>query len=559
MTNADESSSSETVEIIGKLLGLAAFVSMLQLPTPAGLTPAAFRLAAVTVLMAILWLTNAVPMAVTSMIPLIAYPLLGIQDARTVSRSYVDETGFLFLGGFIISMGIEKWGLHRRIALHVVRVLGMGPRRIVLGFMLATGFMSMWISNTAATLMMLPIALSMLLSLEELVGSKFTGGVRHDGVRHFDSPLDRLAIALTLSIAYAANIGGFTTLVGTPTNVAFIKSWNASFPGGPAVSAGVWMLAVVPLGVVVLLGAWGILAFRLKPLPGTQELDRRFFSERLAALGPPSRAEWMMAAIFVSTALLWILRNPLQFGNEPVLPGWGDWVERHLASFRAAGGNGVAAPRPSPLVDDSTVAIGMALLMFVLPAGKTAENGTRFLMDWETAVRLPWGILLLFGGGFAIAEAFKSTGLSLSVGEWFANGVVGWPPWLLVFGVCLLMVFLTELTTNVATVSLFLPIFAAAAVNEKIGVDPRLLMIPATIATSCGFMLPIGTPPNAIVFGTGRMRMSHMIYHGLAINLLCAVLITAATFLFIVPQFDISLDGLPKWAGDGGAPLKRNE
>lgn len=515
-----------------KLIAVGGFGLLWALPTPEGLSPQAHRLAAVTWLMAVLWVSQALPIAVTSLIPLVAYPLLGIQTAAEVSSAYIDENVFLFLGGFIIALGVEKWGLHRRLALHVVRVLGSGPRLLVLGFMLATAVLSMWISNTAATLLMLPIGLAMLASL------------RDTGRPGDDQPLQRLAGALMLGIAYAASIGGFTTLVGTPTNVQFRKIWQQTFPEAPALSAGEWMQSFVPVGTAFLLCAWLLLTWGLPEIESVRTAGRRVFTERLRQLGPPRRPELLMLTVFSATALLWIFRTPLKIGEEPLIGGWGIWVEQWLL---ALGADPVFA---ATAVHDSTVAILMAVLMFTIPAERDESGRVRFLMDWATAETLPWGILLLFGGGFAIAAACTQTGFSEWVGGWFGSVVGLWPPWALVATVCLLMTFLTEFTSNVATLSALMPILAATAVN--IGIDPRLILLPAAISTSCAFMLPIATPPNAIVFGSGRVQMAEMARCGVVLNLCGVALMTLATFAILVPQMGIDARNLPPWSRAAG-------
>ncbi len=523
-------------------MGLAAGLSLflLVLALPAGELPqSAHRLAAVTVLMAALWISHSLPIAVTSLIPLAAFPLLGIQTADLVSKAYIDKNIFLFLGGFIIALGIEKWGLHQRLALHIVRILGTSPRRMVLGFMLATAFLSMWISNTASTLLMLPIGLALLSSLDKLpLDLEALTPAEVERLEKSREPaLAKFMAVLLLGIAYSASIGGFTTLVGTPTNVTFLNVWKDNFPHGPEISAGQWMLAVTPLGAMYLVCAWAYLTWGLPSLPGAENLDRGFFTDRLKQLGPPRRGECLMLAVFATTALLWMFRKPLTFGEVTLLAGWQGWV----TDLTGATG-----------LDDSTVAMGMALLLFIIPARRNEMRQTEFLMDWKTAERLPWGILLLIGGGFALAGAFSSTGLSEFLGRAFARSVHNWPAWMLVAGVCLLLTFLTELTSNVATVATLVPVLASTAV--EVGLDPRLVMIPATIAASCAFMLPIATPPNAIVFGSNRIEMNHMIRTGTALNLLGVVLITAAMFLLIVPQLGISLETIPAWATSPKSP-----
>lgn len=515
---------------VGRILGPVVFAAVLLMPPPEGLAPAAQRLLAVTLWMAVWWVTQAIPIAATSLLPLALFPLFGIQSAKTVSQSYLGDSSFLYLGGFIIALGIEKWGLHRRLALLTVNATGTSPRRIVLGFMLATFGLSMWISNTATTLLMLPIAIALLTSLEHIPTGVSAAGTpmkpEHDP--HFA----HLGTSLTLGIAYAASIGGLSTLVGTPTNLAFIDIWNKSFPGQPAISASQWMLTWTPFGFTFLLCTWWILVFGMKTPAGFERLDRAYFRKKLSELGPMTLAQCAMLVLFVLTAVLWLFRTDFTFGNWVLVRGWGATAAKWLV------GLGVPAEKSAEYVSDATVAMAVSALMFVIPVSRQ-RGRTHYLMDWETTTRIPWGILLLFGGGFAIAGAFESTKLSEWVGNEFKLVADGQPTWVLVTAVCTLLTFLTEFTSNVATVNTVLPIIAAASV--ALGVDPRLLMIPATVSASCAFMLPIGTPPNAIVFGTGRIRMSQMAGYGLILNLLGIVLAVLAVYGLMIPQLGIPI------------------
>ncbi|MCA9024848.1 MAG: SLC13/DASS family transporter [Planctomycetaceae bacterium] len=529
---------------IGLWSGLAAFVFVMVLPAPDGLSPAAQRLAAATMLMAILWVSQAIPIAATALIPLAIYPLLGIQSAGDVSQAYVNANIFLFFGGFIFALGIEKWGLHRRIALHVVYVLGGSPSRIVLGFMIATAFLSMWISNTATTMLMLPIALALLQTLGEVYAATETLA---SGRQEIQRVLSRLGTGLMLGIAYSASCGGLATLIGTPTNVTFLGQWGQLFPDAPSVSMGEWMPVFLPLTCMMLFSSYLVLTWKLPKHLGEHNPGRSFFSARLRELGKPSHGERAMLIVFVVTALLWVFRTPLQFHdsttgeNWTLLPGWGPWYESFLVNhFHADTAIAKGA------VHDATVAMTMALLLFFLSV-RTSKGGRERLIDWETVEhKMPWGIVLLLGGGFAIAAAFNETGLSAWLGESLARSLTGVPLPVLVCCICLMMTFLTEFTSNVATVSTFLPILAGTAVT--LGVDPRLLMIPATVTASCAFMLPIATPPNAIVFASGQVTMGQMMRHGLILNLLGVSFVTALTFWVLVPIMGISLESLPDWA-----------
>jgi len=524
----------------GRWLGLVLFLGLLVMPTPAGMSDEGRRLLAVVALMSTYWLTSAMPIAATSLIPLVAFPFLGIQTADVVSQEYVNKQVFLFLGGFIIALGIEKWGLHERLALHIVSLLGTSLKRVILGFMLATAFLSMWISNTASTLLMTPIGIALVVSLQKsyakAVGSELSDHVERDG------PLGPFAISLMLGIAWSASIGGLTTLVGTVTNVQFQAIWEKQFPDAPELSAGEWLTAFGPVGLVMLFIAWWLLVWRL-PTPDANRVQRSFFKERLKALGRPARAEWAMLVVFLLTAFLWTFRKPLSLGDESgfQIPGWQTAV--HFVLIEDLGATAEFAKKS---VHDSTVAVMMALIMFVIPVRKTSEGKTEFLMDWETAQRLPWAILLLVGGGLAIAGAFRQTGLAEWVGSTFAASASGWPVWLLVLTICFLMTFLTEFATNMVLVTVMLPVLADAALQLQM--DPRLLMLPATVSASCAFMLPIGTPPNAIVFSSGILTMGDMVKRGLLLNLAGVVFMTLATLFYLAPAMGLDAAGVPDWA-----------
>uniref|UniRef100_A0A7C2JZQ7 SLC13/DASS family transporter n=1 Tax=Schlesneria paludicola TaxID=360056 RepID=A0A7C2JZQ7_9PLAN len=517
----------------GWVLGLVVFAAIALWPTPEGLSPAAQRLAAVTALMGVFWVTQALPMEVTSLLPLVLFPVCGVQSAKTVAGSYFSDSSFLYLGGFLLALGIERWGLHRRMALHIVAFTGIGVRRIVLGFMLATFAISMWISNTASTLLMLPIALALLTSLEHPDDDHGAPTPRRT-----DPDFAPFGMATMLGLGYAATLGGMATLVGTPTNVVFVAVFQKQFPDGPPLSAAQWMLTWTPCALAFLVMAWLVLTVRLRTPSRLATLDRTFFTQRIRELGPMRVGEWWMLAVFLVTAALWLTRTGFDAGESFRLPGWNVLGDRWLASL------GVASPRE--WINDSTIAMGMAIVMFIIPLRPERGGPLVHLMDWHTASRLPWGILLLFGGGFAIAEACRTTGLAEWMGVWLAASVRGLPTWLIIAVICLLVTFLSEFTSNVATANALLPIVAGLAV--ALGLDPRLLMLPATLAASCGFMLPIGTPPNAIVFGSGRIRMSQMAGYGLLLDVLGVALIVAATYGLLAPQLRIDLQHPPAWS-----------
>jgi sodium-dependent dicarboxylate transporter 2/3/5 len=482
--------------------------------------------AAVTAWVACWWISVAIPIPATSLLPLVLFPLVGVMSIRAAAGPYANSNVFLFMGGFIVALGVQRWGLHRRIALHIVNVIGTGHATIVLGFMIATAFLSMWISNTATTMMMLPIGLAVVGALADLRGGETQR--QHAG----------FAPAIMLGIAYAASIGGVATPIGTPPNISFRGQFAQLFPDAPEISFGMWMLLYLPLVIVFLPIAWLLLTrvtcrVARQPIPAGRQVVR----EHLARLGAMRAPEIAMLVIFAATAVLWMTRK-LPVG--PTDYGWAALLERLLAPadgglhrFRAA------------LINDATVAVAMAILLFMIPAGRDDTGRRRNLMDWDTAVRLPWGILLLFGGGFSLAAALQASGLSAWLGEVCAScGITS--PLLLVVGTCLLLTFLTEITSNTATTEVMLPIVANAGI--ALGANPLLLMLPATISASCAFMLPVATPPNAIVFGSGQVSMGRMARTGILLNLVGVILITLLTYFVAMPLLGISADSVPVWA-----------
>ena len=475
--------------------------------------------AAVSALVACWWITVAVPIPVTSLLPLLLFPLVGVLSIDEAAIPYANPNVYLFMGGFIIALSIERWGLHRRIALHIVLVIGRSRATIVLGFMLASAFLSMWISNTATTLMMLPIGMAIISALTELTDE--------------DNPLQRenFSAALMLGIAYAASIGGVATPIGTPPNIAFQGQYHELFPDAPQISFGQWVTAYLPLVVLFIPVVWLVLVRITCPVQrGRLHVGREVIREDLRRLGPMDRPELTVLIVFVATALLWMTRS-IPVGEHNY--GWAALVERWLT-----GGGQRASLFNAGYVSDASVALGMAVLLFVLPAGRGGTAGREPLMNWETAQKLPWGILLLFGGGFSVAAGFKASGLSYWCGMLFADtGITN--PLLVVLCTCLLMTFLTEVTSNTATTQVMLPILAR--VSHAIGVNPLMLMLPATISASCAFMLPVATPPNAIVFGSGCIKMNRMVRTGIILNFIGVILVTATFYVFVRPMLGISL------------------
>jgi sodium-dependent dicarboxylate transporter 2/3/5 len=482
---------------IGLPLGLVIFLLLLLIPPFGGIEPAAQRTLAVAALMAVWWITEALPLAATAMLPLLLFPLLGIADAQATSVNYANKNIFLFIGGFLLAFGLERWGLHRRFALRILGLVGGRPAQLLLAFMLVTWFLSMWISNTATTLMLLPVGLGVLAHLAPNGESNGGGG-------------GNFREALMLGIAYAASLGGIATLIGTPPNIILKGYLETAFPGSVSISFAKWMALVLPLSLVFLFILWVMLQYLLKV--GRKELGSgtAFVRDALKRLGRLSRGEWMMLTIFVLTALLWIFRADIDLGAFTI-PGW-------------------AGLTPWPdLFHDSTVAMGMALLCFALPV---SWRKGEFLLTWAEGRKLPWNIVLLFGGGFALAFGITNSGLDKFIGQQLA-GIKVLPIVLVVAIIALLMTFLTEITSNTATTSALLPILGPLA--APLGVHPLVILLPATLSASFAFMLPVATPPNAIVFGSGYVRMGTMVRVGLWLNFTGVILTTC--FVMLVQRF----------------------
>ncbi len=469
----------------GLWLGLAVFGYLLQFPIDGNLSPAAQRMFALAVLMGILWMTEAIPVSVTALLPLVMFPLLGIAKTSAISTNYAHHLIFLFLGGFFIAAAMQKWELHKRFAVEVLYWVGKTPQRLVLAFMLATAFLSMWISNTATTIMILPIGLAVIKRME---GEKHKAG-------DFGS-------VLMLGIAYSASIGGMGTLIGTPPNLVFSAVYKKFFPALPEVGFTEWMLYIIPLTLLLFIITYFYLT-RLFLSPRVLKditMDREVVIQEKRNLGTISTPEKRVLVIFIITAFLWILRSDIQVGNM-VIKGWPHWI--------GLGGQ----------IQDSTIAIGMAILLFILPAGIDSPDKVT-LLHWKDILTIPWDILLLFGGGLALADGIQRTGLS----EYFAHQfsfVMHLPPIVFITIITLSVAFLTEFTSNTAVATTVLPILAAVA--QQFQISPLMIMLPATIAASCAFMLPVATPPNAIVFSSRYIRIKQMVKIGVGLIFIASV------------------------------------
>ena len=475
---------------LGLLLGGVIFLLQVVIPAPPGLSIEGWRTAAVATLMAIWWMTEAIPIPATAILPLGLFPMLGVLDAENASAPYANELIFLFMGGFFLARTMEKWGLHKRIALAIMSFVGTGPNRLVLGFMLATAFLSMWISNTATTAMMLPIAFA--------VGEMFRP---QDQTGSYN-----FGVALMLGVAYAASIGGVSTLIGTPPNAVLAGAARELL--GVEIGFVQWMGVGVPVALVMLPFTWIILTRFLYP-PGDLSGDGAEIIEgERRALGVPSKGEKVTAVVFALTTLAWVLRSEKTIGGITI----------------------VGLQTLSPNLRDSTIVMIAAAALFVLPVDwKKGE----FVLDWRTAAGIPWGVLVLFGGGLSLARAMDQSGLAVWIGR--GVGSLHAVPLLLIVAVVVtLVVFLTELTSNVATTSMAMPLMAGAAVG--LSMDPLLLMTTAALAASMAFMLPVATPPNAIVFGSGYITIPQMSRAGFFLNL-GAIVVIAWLGSILIPFF----------------------
>lgn len=468
----------------GLFLGPLIFLILLLLPAPAAITPEGWRVLALASLMLIWWISEAVPLPVAALLPMVGLPLLEIDNMQAAAAPYADPIVFLFMGGFMIALAMERWNLHRRIALNIVRLTGTNANGIILGFMLATWAISMWISNTATAVMMLPIALSVIDLL-----TRRKDAYPEAGIRNF-------AVAMMLGIAYGANIGGTATIIGTPPNVVFAGYIRQTF--NYEVSFAKWMLVGLPfatilLGLTYLLLVRVLFPNRLGRFAGAAQL----IEEELKELGPITLAERRTLVVFVATALCWIFRVQI-IGLLP-------WLK----------------------LTDPIIAMVAAVALFVIPVDFPKFQ---FLLDWKDTERLPWGILLLFGGGLSLAAALEKTGLISLIGEQFAH--VQNATFLIILGLSTVSLFLTEVMSNVALVTVLLPMVGGIAVAADI--RPLLVCMPVTLAASCAFMLPMSTPPNAIVFASGYLRVPQMARAGFFLNLITIVLV-ALIVHFLMP------------------------
>jgi sodium-dependent dicarboxylate transporter 2/3/5 len=489
------------------VLGLIFFFGMIFFIDLQPGKPEVTYAAAITILMAFWWISEALPIGATSLLPIVLFPMLGVLDGNKVSNAYINYVIFLFIGGFIMALAMEKWNLHKRIALKVLSIVGGSPFMVLLGFMLSSAFLSMWMSNTATAMMMLPIAFSVTYALEEV---------------HGEDKIGSYASGLLLAIAYSCSIGGIATLVGTPPNLSFIRIFAIIYPEAPEISFGQWITFAFPITVIIFIFTLFLLYFIYRPKEKIEKLEKSFFRNKYKALGSVTVEQKRVFILFLVLAVLWVFRSDLNLGFT-IIPGWGSLFKN------------------PQFLNDGTVAIFVALLLFIVPSSKKNEA----LVNWEITLKIPWHIVFLFGGGFALATGFIDSGLSRYIGGLLA-GFGDFSPTLLVASLTGMMSVLTEFTSNTATTEVMLPIMSGLATEIKL--NPLLIMIPVTLAASMAFMFPIATPPNAIVFGTGKLKMIDMIKTGFFINLFAIIIITVVMLIWGVIIFDIDPNVFPEWA-----------
>lgn len=474
--------------LIGLILGPLFFLYILLFFHPEGLSKPANAVLASTIWIAIWWISEVIPIAVTALLPIILFPLTGGLNINETTASYGHKYIFLFIGGFILALTIEKWNLHKRIALNIIKIVGTSVVNIILGFMVATAFLSMWISNTASSVMLLPVGMAIVLQLRD------NPNTVEDENRIFGK-------ALMLAIAYSASIGGMATLIGTPTNLVLAGVIQTSFD--VEITFSQWFIFGFPIALILLFLSWLYLTrfafkFKQKEFPGGKaEINRQ-----IKTLGSMTYEEKVVLFIFVCTAFAWITRS---FIIQKIIP----------------------------VIDDTIIAITFSILLFIIPSRQKNVN----IMSWKDAVKLPWGIVLLFGGGLALASGFESSGLASWIGSQLS--ILEALPFIVLLLILIAVVnFLTEITSNVATTAMLLPILVSLA--PVLNVHPYYLMVAATVAASCAFMLPVATPPNAVVFGSGYLRISDMVKKGVWMNLLSIILLTIIVYFLLPLVWDLS-------------------
>jgi sodium-dependent dicarboxylate transporter 2/3/5 len=478
---------------IGLVLGPLLFLIIILFYQPEGLSPEGNAVLASTAWIAVWWITEAIPIAVTALLPIILFPLSGGLDLTTTTSAFGHKYVFLYLGGFIIAIAIEKWNLHKRIALNIIHIIGSDVRKIILGFMIATAFLSMWISNTATSVMMLPIGIAIIKQLK-------------DNPKTIENENQIFGKALMLAIAYSASIGGIGTLIGTPPNLVLAGVVSDTY--GYEITFSQWFMFGFPISILLLLICWKYLTryaftFTQTEFPGGKQEIKRL----LKTLGTISYEEKLVALIFAITAFCWITRSFLLQGIFPAL-------------------------------DDTIIAVFFAISLFLIPSKNKKER----LINWEEAVKLPWGIILLFGGGMALAKGFETSGLAAWIGNQMTT-LQGITTIVLILLLVAAVNFLTEITSNLATTAMLLPVLAPMALT--VDIHPFVLMVGAAVAASCAFMLPVATPPNAVVFGSGYLRIPDMVSKGIVMNIISIIIVTLFVYFVLPEVWNIVVEGFP--------------
>ena len=486
-------------KFIGLIIGIIFLIATCLLPSPESLNNKAWLTLGVAILMATWWLTEAIPLPATGLLPIVLFPLLGISSIKDTAQAFSHPIIFLFMGGFIIGLAMQHTGLHKRIAYYIISKFKSSPKSLVFGFMCATAFLSMWISNSATAIMMLPIALSIITVFKE------------DKNDIKDNNFDK---ALVLSIAFSATIGGIATIIGTPPNTVMAAMLSEMY--NYEINFVDWLKIGLPTSIILLPITWIILTFLCFPLDSKTSIKDKVIKDKIKELGKISQDEIMVGIVFIITASLWISRKWLSTALDGVIP--------------------------AGALNDSTIAIMAAIFLFIIPSNRPKRKR---LIDWQVAQNIPWGALILIGGGLSLATVINSSGLATWIGSLSSNlsniSIV------FIVLICIAsIIVLTELTSNTATASTFIPIMGATALG--LGQDPLLLIIPATLAASCAFMMPVATPPNTIAYASGHLKISDMIKAGIWLNIISIIIIGMIIALILGPVFDVELNKIPIWA-----------
>ena len=486
-------------KFIGLIMGIIFLIATCLLPSPESLNNKAWLTLGIAILMATWWLTEAIPLPATGLLPLVLFPLLGISSIKETAQAFSHPIIFLFMGGFIIGLAMQHTGLHKRIAYYIISKFKSSPKSLVFGFMCATAFLSMWISNSATAIMMLPIALSIITVFKE-----DKNNIKNN---NFDK-------ALVLSIAFSATIGGIATIIGTPPNTVMAAMLSEMY--NYEINFVDWLKIGLPTSIILLPITWIILTFLCFPLDSKTSIKDKVIKDKIKELGKISQDEIMVGIVFIITASLWISRKWLSTALDGVIP--------------------------AGALNDSTIAIMAAIFLFIIPSNRPKRKR---LIDWQVAQNIPWGALILIGGGLSLATVINSSGLATWIGSLSSNlsniSIV------FIVLICIAsIIVLTELTSNTATASTFIPIMGATALG--LGQDPLLLIIPATLAASCAFMMPVATPPNTIAYASGHLKISDMIKAGIWLNIISIIIIGVIITLILGPVFDVELNKIPIWA-----------